>query len=103
MQRTSKGRWRRPSDDHAARDHNGAATGGWAAFANGVISAIGLAFLSAMYASFAVGATSSGLIFGWINESRPSSLGRHLRRLVKEPDSGPGLAGAERHLATSDD
>jgi hypothetical protein len=42
--------------------------GGWAAYANGVVSAIGLVFLIAMYASFAVGATSSGLVFGWIND-----------------------------------
>jgi hypothetical protein len=42
--------------------------GGWAAYANGVVSAIGLVFLIAMYASFAVGATSPGLVFGWIND-----------------------------------
>ena len=42
--------------------------GGWAAYANGVVSAIGLVFLVAMYASFAVGATSPGLVFGWIND-----------------------------------
>jgi hypothetical protein len=42
--------------------------GGWAAYANGVVSAIGLVFLIAMYASFAVRATSPGLVFGWIND-----------------------------------
>ena len=42
--------------------------GGSAAYANGVVSAIGLVFLIAMYASFAVGATSPGLVFGWIND-----------------------------------
>lgn len=41
---------------------------GWAAYANGAVSAIGLVFLIAMYASFAVGATSPGLVFGWIND-----------------------------------
>jgi hypothetical protein len=42
--------------------------GGWAAYANGVVSAIGLVFLIAMFASFAAGATSPGLVFGWIND-----------------------------------
>jgi hypothetical protein len=42
--------------------------GGWAAYANGVVSAVGLVFLVALYASFAVGATSPGLVFGWIND-----------------------------------
>ncbi len=42
--------------------------GGRAAYANGVVSAVGLVFLFAMYASFAVGATSGGLVFGWIND-----------------------------------
>jgi hypothetical protein len=42
--------------------------GGWAAFASGVVSAVGLVFLVALYASFAVGATSIGLLFGWIND-----------------------------------
>ena len=42
--------------------------GGWAAYANGVVSAVGLVFLIAMFVSFAVGATSIGLIFGWIND-----------------------------------
>ena len=42
--------------------------GGWAAYANGVVSAVGLAFLIAMFASFTVGATSPGLVFGWIND-----------------------------------
>ena len=42
--------------------------GGWTAYANGVVSAIGLVFLIAMFASFAAGATSPGLVFGWIND-----------------------------------
>ena len=42
--------------------------GGWAAYANGVVSAVGLVFLVAMYVSFAVGATAPGLVFGWIND-----------------------------------
>jgi hypothetical protein len=42
--------------------------GGWAAYANGVVSAVGLVFLVALYASFAVGATSIGLVFGRIND-----------------------------------
>ena len=42
--------------------------GGRAAYANGVVSAVGLLFLIALFASFAVGATSPGLTFGWIND-----------------------------------
>ena len=42
--------------------------GGRAAYANGVFSAVGLVFLIAMYASFAAGATSPGLVLGWIND-----------------------------------
>lgn len=42
--------------------------GGRAAYTNGVVSAVGLVFLVALYASFAVGATSIGLVFGWIND-----------------------------------
>jgi hypothetical protein len=42
--------------------------GGRAAYANVVVSAVGLVFLIALYASFAVGATSPGLVFGWIND-----------------------------------
>ena len=42
--------------------------GGRAAYANGVVSAVGLVFLIAMFASFAAGATSPGLVFGWIND-----------------------------------
>jgi hypothetical protein len=42
--------------------------GGWAAYANGVVSAVGLVFLIAMFVSFAAGATSPGLVFGWIND-----------------------------------
>ena len=43
-------------------------TGGWAAYANGVVSAVGLVFLIAMFAAFAAGAMSIGLVFGWIND-----------------------------------
>ena len=43
--------------------------GGRAAFATAVITPIGLAFLVAMYVSFAVGATSPGLAFGWVNDA----------------------------------
>ncbi len=42
--------------------------GSWTAYANGIVAPIGLAFLVAMYASFGVGATSQGLVFGWIND-----------------------------------
>lgn len=42
--------------------------GGWTAYASGVVAAIGLVFLIAMFASFAVGAQSPGLVFGWIND-----------------------------------
>lgn len=42
--------------------------GGWAAYANGVVSAVGLVFLVAMYASFAVRATAGGLLLGWVND-----------------------------------
>ena len=42
--------------------------GGWAVSASAVIAPIGLAFLFAMYVSFAVGAKSQGLAFGWIND-----------------------------------
>jgi hypothetical protein len=41
--------------------------GGWAALASGAIGAVGLAFLIAMYASFAVG-SSAALPFGRIND-----------------------------------
>jgi hypothetical protein len=37
-------------------------------FASGVLGALGVAFLVAMAASFAVGATSAGMIFGWTND-----------------------------------
>lgn len=37
-------------------------------YASGVFAAIGLVFLIAMFVSFAVGATSPGLAFGWIND-----------------------------------
>ena len=36
---------------------------------SGVISAVGVAFLFAMYASFAIGAQSIGLVFGRINDA----------------------------------
>jgi hypothetical protein len=42
--------------------------GGRAAYANGMVAAVGLLFLVAMFASFAAGATSPGLVFGWIND-----------------------------------
>jgi hypothetical protein len=42
--------------------------GYWTAYANGIVAPIGLAFLVAMYASFGAGATSQGLVFGWIND-----------------------------------
>lgn len=41
---------------------------GWTAYVSGVVAAIGLVFLIAMFASFAVGAKSPGLVFGWIND-----------------------------------
>jgi hypothetical protein len=37
-------------------------------FASGVLGAFGVAFLVAMAASFAVGATSAGMVFGWTND-----------------------------------
>ena len=43
--------------------------GGWAAYANGAVSAVGLVFLIAMFASFGAGATAPGLVFGWINDA----------------------------------
>jgi len=42
--------------------------GGWAVYATAIVAPIGLAFLVAMYVSFAVGAKSQGLVFGWIND-----------------------------------
>jgi hypothetical protein len=42
--------------------------GAWAAYASGAVSAVGLVFLIALYASFGVGAVSQGLVFGWIND-----------------------------------
>lgn len=35
---------------------------------SGIVAAISLAFLLAMFASFAAGATVIGLVFGWIND-----------------------------------
>ena len=40
----------------------------WTAYASAFVSAIGWVFLIAMFASFAVGATSPGLAFGRIND-----------------------------------
>jgi hypothetical protein len=37
-------------------------------YASGVVAAIGLVFLIAMFVSFAVRAMSPGLVFGWIND-----------------------------------
>jgi hypothetical protein len=37
-------------------------------FASGVLGALGVAFLVAMAASFAIGATSAGMTFGWTND-----------------------------------
>jgi hypothetical protein len=36
--------------------------------ASGVLAALGVAFLVAMFTSFAVGATSAGMVFGWTND-----------------------------------
>ena len=41
---------------------------GRAALASGLIAAVGIAFLTAMFVSFAVGATSHGQLFGRIND-----------------------------------
>ena len=37
-------------------------------FASGVLAAVGVAFLVAMAAAFAVGAKSAGMVFGWTND-----------------------------------
>ena len=42
--------------------------GGRAVYATAIVVPIGLAFLVAMYVSFAVGSKSQGLVFGWIND-----------------------------------
>jgi hypothetical protein len=42
--------------------------GGWAALATAVVAPIGVASLVAMYVAFAIGATSQGLAFGWVND-----------------------------------
>ena len=42
--------------------------GGWMAIASGVTAAVGMVFLVAMFASFAVGATSLGMAFGRVND-----------------------------------
>ena len=41
---------------------------GWSAIVSGVVAAIGIAFLVAMFASFAAGATTSGQTYGRIND-----------------------------------
>jgi len=41
---------------------------GWTALTSGVVAAIGIGFLTAMFVSFAVGATSAALAFGRIND-----------------------------------
>lgn len=38
------------------------------AYASGVVAAIGLVMFAAMFVSFAVGAPSSGMVFGWFND-----------------------------------
>ncbi len=42
--------------------------GGRTVYASGLVAAIGVVFLIAMFASFAVGATTAGQVFGWIND-----------------------------------
>ena len=42
--------------------------GGWAAFASGLVSAVGFVCLALMYALFAAGSTSAALAFGWMND-----------------------------------
>ncbi len=42
--------------------------GGWTVYASGVVATIGVVFLIAMFASFAVGATPAGQVFGWMND-----------------------------------
>jgi hypothetical protein len=37
-------------------------------YTSGVLAALGVAFLVAMATSFAVGATSAGMVFGWTND-----------------------------------
>jgi zinc transporter ZupT len=41
-------------------------------FASGVLAALGVAFLVAMAAAFAMGATSAGMVFGWTNDVDPA-------------------------------
>ena len=41
----------------------------WTAYASGVVSAIAAAFLVAMFVCFALGARSTGLVFGAINDA----------------------------------
>jgi hypothetical protein len=42
--------------------------GGRTVYAGGVLAAIGMVFLAAMFSSFAVRAMSPGLVYGWIND-----------------------------------
>jgi hypothetical protein len=42
--------------------------GGWAAYVSGVVAAIGLVFLIALYVSFFVGSDLAG-VFGWVNDA----------------------------------
>ena len=44
-------------------------TAAWTVRASGLLAAVGIAFLTAMFASFAVGATSAGQVFGRINDT----------------------------------
>ena len=37
-------------------------------FASGVLGALGVVFMTAMFTSFAVGAKPAGMVFGWIND-----------------------------------
>jgi hypothetical protein len=41
---------------------------GWTVFASGLLAAIGVAFLAAMFVAFAAGATSAGQLFGRVND-----------------------------------
>ncbi len=51
-----------------AATHSGLRIAGLVTLASGVIAAVGVVFLVAMFASFAIGARSAGLAFGWIND-----------------------------------
>jgi hypothetical protein len=43
--------------------------GGRTVYAGGVLAAIGMVFLAAMFSSFAVRAMSPGLVYGWIGNA----------------------------------